>query len=125
MTKQEVVDHWRKGATDSLEVAQLCLKAKKYEQALFHCHLAVEKALKSAFIERHGEDFPYIHDLYRLALLVRDAWTEEQQRFFAELTTFAVESRYAGPSWTSTHATEQQAAYWTKAVELFLHDFLP
>lgn len=35
MTRTEVVQHWKKGAWDCLEVARLCLEAKKKELSDF------------------------------------------------------------------------------------------
>jgi len=53
MTQQEASDHWRKGAEDALVMAQLGHEHGKYALSLFHCHLAVEKALKALYTKLH------------------------------------------------------------------------
>ena len=55
MTEADVIAHWRKGARDALEMAQLALQAGKYDHALFNCQLAVEKALKAKIMEKNKE----------------------------------------------------------------------
>src|SRR4051812_14793322 len=48
VTTEDVIAHWRKGAKNALRVAVLAHEDGEHELALFHCHLAVEKALKKA-----------------------------------------------------------------------------
>jgi len=125
MTKNEIVAHWRKGARDSLDVAKLCLEAQKYEQALFHCHLAVEKALKAAFIEQHGEDHPYSHDLAYLAGLIKHSLRDEDMETIKQLTAFVVDARYSDPYWAAEQATEDNARNWIGITEKLLSSLLP
>lgn len=42
-----MAQHWQNGALDALRVAKLCVENNQYELALFHCHLCIEKSLKS------------------------------------------------------------------------------
>ena len=57
---------------------------------------AAEKALKAALILEEV-DFPFIHDLDRLRNLLPSGWpVRETHSDLAELTEWAVESRYPG-----------------------------
>ena len=48
MTQEQAASFWQKGAQEELRSAQILLEHQSYAAALFHCHLAVEKALKAA-----------------------------------------------------------------------------
>jgi HEPN domain-containing protein len=76
MTTADVINHWRKEARDALDVAKLLVKNKKYELSLFHCHLAVEKALKAAVMEKTKKAQSKIHHLTYLAQLFRSDWSK-------------------------------------------------
>jgi HEPN domain-containing protein len=120
MTRQDIIEHWRKGARDALELARLAHQAEKNELALFHCHLAVEKALKAAYMERHHEDHPYTHDLAHLAGLVGETFEMEDMTALQKLTDFVVDARYSDPFWAEKQATSKNAAHWIAVTEHLL-----
>src|SRR5690242_12824359 len=94
MTDAQLIAHWRKGSHDALDAARLLSDDGKYELALFHCHLAVEKALKAAIMESTREPHPKVHDLARLALLIRPDWPAQDRELFDTLSDFAIAARY-------------------------------
>ncbi|MEK7563042.1 MAG: HEPN domain-containing protein [Patescibacteria group bacterium] len=112
MTEADVIAHWRKGARDALEMAQLALQAGKYDHALFNCQLAVEKALKAKIMEKTRKPHPKIHDLRKLSLLVHDSWTVEENELFDIVSSFAVAARYDDPLWAQQYATAEHATKW-------------
>jgi HEPN domain-containing protein len=120
VTDARIIGHWRKGANDALRVAKLAAEDGAYELALFHCHLAVEKALKAAVMEKTGKPHPKVHDLGRLALLVREAWTASDRELFDALSEFAVAARYDDPTWAERFATAQNARLWIDRTAAFL-----
>jgi len=124
VTREDAVQHWQQGARDALKSSKLLCRGKQYASALFHCHLAVEKALKAAYIEQHDEDHPYTHDILQLALLLKKSWTVEEKTIFSELTDYAVAARYGDPSFADQQATEQNAVRWIETTENFLRTFL-
>ncbi|RMG29018.1 MAG: HEPN domain-containing protein [Methanobacteriota archaeon] len=68
-----------------------------WEDLCFQLQQAVEKALK-AVLRYNNIDFPYIHDIARLITLIQNAgipWPDELSAA-ANLTEFAVETRYPG-----------------------------
>lgn len=120
MTTADVIAHWRRGAMDALEVAQLIARDGKYELALFNCHLALEKTLKAAVMERTGKPHPKIHNLGRLALLIRSNWSEQDRELFDTLSDFAIAARYDDPAWAKHYATAQNAQVWIDRTTEFL-----
>lgn len=123
VTTQDVIQHWRKGATDALGAAKLLAGNKKYELALFHCHLAVEKALKAAVMERTRKPHPKVHNLSRLALILRENWSDQERMLFVTLSDFAVAARYDDPAWARRYATARKTRQWIKRTAAFLSLF--
>ncbi|MBU1366581.1 MAG: HEPN domain-containing protein [Candidatus Omnitrophica bacterium] len=67
----------------------------RYLYVAFMCQQSLEKIIKAIIIEMGGEALR-IHNLVRLAELaaVYDLMPGEYQNFLADLTPFAIESRY-------------------------------
>lgn len=95
-----------------------------YTLALFHCHLAIEKALKASYIERFDHEHPYVHDLLGIALLLREDWDDDAKRLFASLTDYAIAARYSDPAWAEKEATKENAKKWIDATGHFLTSLL-
>ena len=125
MTQEDAVKHWQREAKGSLTMAKAGLREGEYGMALFHCHLAIEKALKAAYMQKHDEDHPYTHDLLEIALLLKKEWTPAQKKIFLELTDYAIAARYSDPAWAERHATESNTRKWVDVTERFLATFLP
>lgn len=123
MTQADVIAHWRKGAKDALHLAKRACEDGIYELALFHCHLAVEKALKAAIMAKTGKPHPKIHTLAHLASLLRDDWSEEDRTVFDTLSDFAVAARYDDPAWAERFATARNAEQWLARSEAFLSTY--
>ncbi len=124
MTETEVIAHWRKGAWDEWKSAQLLCDGGQYAAALFHCHLAVEKALKARFMARHRREAPLTHDLLQIALQLDRAWTQPERQLLADLTGYAIAARYDDPLWAASEATAANAAGWIRKVETLLSSLL-
>ena len=120
MTTKDVIAHWRKGAQDALEAASLLEKDGKHELALFHCHLAVEKALKASVMELTAKPHPKVHNLGRLAVLLRADWTDDERELFDTLSEFAVAARYDDPEWAKRYANATNARLWIARTTSFL-----
>lgn len=92
-----------------MRLATLSADQRAYEFALFHCHLAVEKALKAAIMEKTRKPHPKVHNLDRLAFAIRDDWSEADRNLFDILSSFAVAARYDDPVWSEKFATAKNA----------------
>lgn len=125
MSQEELVQHWRRGAHDALRIAHLCLQEGVLDMTLFHCHLAVEKALKARYIQEKGEEHPKTHRLLELAHYLDISWTSEEMRALAELTDFAIEARYAEPERIHDIATEENCRHWLQETQMILSKLLP
>lgn len=125
MTTDQIVAHWQKRARDPLTVARLANGADDPADAIFHCHLAIERALKAEVMRTTGKQHPKSHDLLVLARLVPAEWGEEDESTFDALTDFAVAARYDDPAWEERYATRSEAARWIARTERFLSRILP
>jgi len=113
MTQQNAILHWKRGADDAIQSARLLFDGKQYQHTLFMCHLAVEKALKAAWIKRQDtEEPPQTHDLLKLATALNREWEDEQLLQFEILTRFVIDARYAGSRWTEEYGTKEGAEKW-------------
>lgn len=124
MTGADVIAHWRKGARDEFQSAQLLADGEKYAGSLFHCHLAVEKALKALYMEEHQKEAPLTHDLLQIAIQISRPWTNEEKKFLADLTEYAVAARYDDPFWAEREATQDNVLSWLDRVDRFLSSVL-
>jgi HEPN domain-containing protein len=127
MTQQEAVRHWQEGARKALRAAKVLHEDGNDESALFHCHLAVEKALKAAWIaQRDTEEPPHTHDLVALAkALEKQPWTEEDLEVLETLTRFVIDARYADPTWAVEYATKENTERWIEQGRRFISFLQP
>ena len=89
-----ILSYWRKGAAQSLEIAEYLFKGKKYSACLFFCHLTLEKALKALIVAKTKKHAPYIHELDRLANKIKLDLTTKQIQDLKIITTFNIQARY-------------------------------
>lgn len=125
MTAEDIVAHWQNGAQEALRTAEWNMESGMHELALFHAHLALEKALKSVYISQHKEDHPYTHDLLRIALLIRSDWDDETKEAFSHLSDYAVAARYSDPVWALSQANAENAKCWVAFSKKLLSQLLP
>ena len=117
MTREKSIAHWQKRAQAELKAAQaLFEKADKdlYGEVLFHCHLALELAMKSAYIREKDAAAPFTHDLTELADCLQWTLSEAEQGQLDEITEFAILSRYGDEEWHALHATKEKAEEWLR-----------
>lgn len=124
MSQEETVKHWQQGAQDALEAAEALHTLGKYALALFAAHLAVEKALKAAYINASNQEPPPTHNLLLLAEETGRSWTNEEKEQLGDLTDYAIDARYDDPEWAKEKATEANSAYWIKQAQYFLQKLL-
>lgn len=88
---------WLRRARSDLLLARAHSHGVYLEDLCFHTQQACEKAFKALLIHR-GVRFPVVHDLAQLLTLVDQSGLEppERVRAAAQLTRFAVFTRYPG-----------------------------
>ena len=86
---------WLERARYDLSSAKIMYNSKRYLYAAFMCQQALEKILKAVLIE-NKRNVPRIHNLVRLAeqAEVYNLMASADQDFLADLTPYAIESRY-------------------------------
>jgi len=94
MNAADVAQFWLAGGKDALETAQTLMAAKKYHHALFFCHLAFEKLLKSKFVKNTNAVPPPLHNLLQLAEKAGLVLTQPQKENLREINRFNIEARY-------------------------------
>ena len=82
---------WLRFAERDLRSARKNFEIGEYHVSAFLTQQAVEKALKALHIKKRG-DFPRIHDLTRLARMIKAP--EEIVRYCAEITPAYTATRY-------------------------------
>lgn len=117
--------HWIAHARDDLMVARRMSSdpATPPRYACWNAQQAVEKALKATLLALEIS-YPKRHDLEALAELLPGDWTvKAHQAALAELTQWAMESRYPG-AWPEPDAAEAQQALAVAeaAIEAILQD---
>ena len=91
---EKQIEHWRAGAQDDWETAELLCGAGKTRQGLFFAHLALEKALKAHVCRATKDIAPRIHNLARLAQLSSLEVPREHLEVLAKMNAFNLEGRY-------------------------------
>lgn len=92
---RELVERWLRYARDDFSAAEE-LKSSGIPARIscFHAQQAAEKAMKAVFVLEQV-DYPYTHDLVKLVEALPPGWTLEVSRAdLANLSRWAVESRY-------------------------------
>ncbi|TSC96676.1 MAG: HEPN domain-containing protein [Candidatus Berkelbacteria bacterium Licking1014_2] len=93
MKKEEMIGFWIVNAREDWSTAELLLQKKKYNYALFFCHLSIEKLFKAYLINKNIKP-PHTHDLERLLLLAKVNGDDIHRQWLSEITTFSIAARY-------------------------------
>ncbi len=113
----KIAAHWDKSSDDDHDTMMVLYGARSYHWALFLGHIAVEKALKARYVERHGQHAPFTHNLYRLAELCGLEPDEQQAEQLFRITAFNINGRYDDYKREfQAMCTPEFAAQWTKNI---------
>lgn len=91
---ETVITYWREGATTDFESAACLQKGRKYIQALFFCHLALEKILKACVVRTTKAQASFTHNLTYLAGKAQLDLSKAQMAFLQDMTRYNLEGRY-------------------------------
>lgn len=123
MTQDEAVFHWQQRARSELKAAQILFEKQDsdlYGEVLFHCHLALELALKAQHIIEKDSAAPFTHDLGELANELQIVWQTQELEDLDEITDLAILSRYGDKQWHDTHATKENTSKYLLKTEYLL-----
>ncbi|OGJ65940.1 hypothetical protein A3A67_03695 [Candidatus Peribacteria bacterium RIFCSPLOWO2_01_FULL_51_18] len=128
VTQDDAVAHWRQRSRSELKAARIFFGKKEsdvYWEVLFHCHLAIELALKAEYIREKDRAAPFTHDLGELAEDLKIEWTADEQESLDEITDFGALSRYGDENWFASNATKSNAEQCLEKATQFLSKLLP
>lgn len=91
---QHIIEYWEKTAARDIETTQALLKTKRYAEALFFGHLALEKILKALVVKETKTHAPYIHDLVRLQALAKLDLPRTTVHILNVVNDFNIRARY-------------------------------
>lgn len=123
MTQKETVAHWRKRSQAEWKTAKNLFEMHDpdvHAEVLFHCHLAIELALKAQYISQKNDAAPLTHSLSDIASYLRESWLEDEQDALDQLSEYAILARYGDDKWFIKHATKQNAALWLEKTRQLL-----
>ena len=93
--KEKQVAYWLSTAVDDLESITILFEGKKYVQALFFAHLALEKILKAHWVKNNEQNFPpKSHNLIFIYQNSSISLNEEQTTFLQMMNIYQIEGRY-------------------------------
>ena len=88
MTKAEIIQFWKYSSDKDFQTMLHLYDSGDYMWSLFMGHLVVEKVLKAYYISKKDENYPYSHNLLRIAESAGMDLNEEQQTDFSTITSF-------------------------------------
>lgn len=93
--KAQHIKYWCDTAKDDWESIGFLFDWKKYVQALFFVHLALEKILKAHWVKNNENNFPpKTHNLIYLYENAGVILSDEDTDFLQMMNTYQIESRY-------------------------------
>ncbi len=88
------VAYWKTIATQNWKTTTHLFETRRYAHALFFGHFYLEALLKALIVHRTGQDAPYGHKLYALALHAGLNLTEKQHDLLTRVTAYNIKTRY-------------------------------
>jgi len=91
--KDKLIKYCIESSDDDFDTMIAMFENKRFNWALFVGHLMIEKLLKALYVKINS-DYPFIHNLLRLAEKCDLNLTEEQKLFLVTVTAFNINARY-------------------------------
>ncbi len=88
------VAYWKTIAAQNWKTTTRLFKARRYVYASLFAHSYLEALLKALIVHRTGQDAPYGHKLYALALQAGLIITKEQHDLLTRLTAHYIKRFY-------------------------------
>src|ERR1017187_6013149 len=116
---ERLISFWVAASDDDYETMIAMYDTKRYSWALFLGHLMIEKLLKAYHIKVNGTQPPYIHNLLRLAQGCKISMNDEQEFFFANVTSFNINTRYDDYKMTfQKKCTKEYTDEWIEKINI-------
>ena len=119
MTKAEIIQFWKDSSDKDFQTMLHLYDSGDYMWSLFMGHLVVEKLLKAYYISKKDENYPYSHNLLRIAENAEMDLNEEQQTDFSTITGFNLNARYDDYKQSfSKKCTPEFTSIWLEKVKV-------
>ena len=119
MTKAEIIQFWKDSSDKDFQTMLHLCDSGDYMWSLFMGHLLVEKLLKAYYISKKGENYPYSHNLLRIAESAGMDLNEGQQTDFSTITGFNLNARYDDYKQSfSKKCTPEFTSIWIEKVKV-------
>jgi HEPN domain-containing protein len=112
-----ISQQWKLLAEYDKRVIQDMFDARRYPYALFMCHLALEKILKSIIVQETKAHAPFTHNLVELAKKTDAFLSDHQKELLSEFTEFNMEARY--PDWKKDFYKKANRKYTNNYLQEF------
>jgi HEPN domain-containing protein len=114
MTLKQHVDAWLETADESIQTMRVLLKGKRYKEAMYFGHLAIEKMFK-AVLACQDKRIKYTHNLVKLAGLCDMVLTDDLLAELDDINKFNTAGKYTKKK-TLIYKQCQDSKYRTKWV---------
>ncbi len=95
MNLKNIEKYWLKASNEDLSTAVTLQRNKKFVPAMFFLHLAIEKNLKSLFVQINSKEPPFTHNLIKLLESLGDIPLDSATKtLMAEISAFNISARY-------------------------------
>ncbi|MDR0869641.1 MAG: HEPN domain-containing protein [Planctomycetaceae bacterium] len=133
MTNEEKFEYWLDRVQYDLDSADVMYNGGRWTYVVFMCQQTVEKLVKGLHIYYTGTEAPKLHDINQLLSRFSDKVPieidQEKRDFFAVLTSYYLNNRYANYKEKLSAATDKQFAEVqldkTKEIVQWLMTFAP
>ncbi len=122
MTKQTIVDYWKKTAQEDVKTAEALLGTKRYLPCLFFCHLFLEKIAKGLYIANKDDSPPYSHDVIKILNQADLSVPTDIADAIHEINRFNIQARYDDYKFSLYKEATQlfTKAWFEKAKEIYV-----
>ncbi len=118
MTKAEIILFWIDSSNKDFQTMLHLYDSGDFMWSLFMGHLVVEKLLKAYYISNVDENYPYSHNLLRIAENAGMDLNEEQQMVFSTITGFNLNARYDDYKQSfAKKCTPEFTSFWIEKVK--------
>ena len=91
---EKQIDYWIKSAENDIETAGILIREGRILHGMFFCHLTIEKAIKSLYVNERKNYAPKTHNLIFLSEKANIKLNQDQEIFVGILMKYQLEGRY-------------------------------
>lgn len=94
MTAQDIIRYWQDTSAEDFATAEALFASKHYANALFFCHLSIEKLIKGLIYVKTDQPPLPIHNLNKLLSFTQVPVPKDIEEYLHEISRWNIEARY-------------------------------